>query len=1418
MNILRPWRIRLDRAQEEAKDRRSRQLLAQEITRFRQAAASHQARQRPAEPLARPLPTPEATPAPFAEPEEGRPDLGRLMRAFRPASVPATTLQEEAFRGVPAPAVQERMGGEALRSFGEAAGRMPETERAKLPLIASALQRTRTQPEQFVQDVAQERERAGMGAALSAPNPRLQAMLEALGAAGKPLPPVQPAQALGVPEERRVPMTLLTAGEAQKVSEPLREGTDPLALEQRYIARRTQPVIKRGLMAAGIPEAPASIVATMGSQMLLPSSLVPFVGKGPVALRVVRALTIGAALSGAQEEAFIQEFERRDPELWETLLAMAGGGAAAAGGEMLPELLRGLRRGAGAARRAGTITEAVPEGGVRPTTGAVEGVVPPRVAPEPPTAAPAPAVARETTGFAEAAPEPRPPQMGERPPPQFGTTQRQFMGEQGGMQGRMFTPEETGQVGQIGLEDVVTPAQRGPFDDHLQELRVLRDEMDAALADPATARIKGRRAEARALRDQYDHEIFALEQAQQSGKTADELIADLADESVRGAELQATNEAISTGGPYRAPGPYGSKEYEDWRAYGGAGWRSGGRVKPKPTGVAAADLRVQDEANRDLASRLGKSPEEWSAAEAEAAGMGGGAPLRVDPVPDPETLGRPLTDAEEELRRLGLPLISGGNPIQRLTELIKAAKPVRGQTEALYKQELRRRAGAVAGVIEGATGREGLPKALGQMKGKLPRAAFEAPESLLKPEEIDDLFSTIWRSDVRPFQKVNTAEALDKLLTGQIPTRGEIKLLEDQFGKELAQAILSKRSLGTRAWENFMDAVNLPRAFMSAWDASAPLRQGIVLTIGHPKESLPAMATMFKAMAQDKFARHVDDAIRAGPNFEVMDDAGLYLAPWDSAAATLTSREETFMSALADRIPGIRQSQRGFVTYLNKLRADVADTVLKGWEGTGKTSDDYKSLARFLNHATGRGDLGPMREMGPIINAVFFSPRLLMSRVQLPLDLFTSTPAVRKLVARDLLAFVGTGTTILSLLKLSGAAEVEVDPRSTDFGKIRMGKQRIDFWGGFQPIARYTAQLLTGQRKTRAGDIMSTDRGEVVARFLRSKLAPVPGLAETFRSGKTFAGQDVPLTAGGIKGQAFNTLVPLFVQDLIESAQQEGMIGLARALPGGLGANVLAYETEEEKFRELYVKKYGEELPEGMSPRQADPELAAQAGYPEQSEFQEERGEVTAGEEEKLSDLARIVLRGDPQAMQQFSDELGEFFRYRSGATETLVRQYGLPEREASLVQDYYNLDPRDRRDPDTGQPDYDYFQGQQERILRDLRHSGAAQAAKALDEGTAVTFADEDLQRVYDAQRELKDGLDPYYDTKSEDREAYRQRHAAMDAKLYLLGQVSRVTTAAAQREVRKLSRRLLGTAIEASMGEATSERGGGRRGGGRR
>jgi hypothetical protein len=494
------------------------------------------------------------------------------------------------------------------------------------------------------------------------------------------------------------------------------------------------------------------------------------------------------------------------------------------------------------------------------------------------------------------------------------------------------------------------------------------------------------------------------------------------------------------------------------------------------------------------------------------------------------------------------------SPVSKLTNLIREAKPVRKETELLKGAELRRRAGVVGGIAGQEQGRAGLGAALGSMKGELPRAQFAPVEAGLGKEEIDGLFNSIWSGSKQPFEKVNTATALEGVLTGRLPTRGEIKMLEDTFGPDFASALLSKRTFGQKAWENFVDTLNLPRAVMSSWDASAPLRQAVILTVSRPRQSLAAAGRMFQSLASERVAQGVDEAIANSPYAALKQQSGLYIAPRTSAAATLSSREESFMSSLAHKIPGVRQSERAYITYLNKLRSDTFDAVAKGWEGMDRTPEDYRSLANWLNHTTGRGDLGVLKGSAPILNAAFFSPRLLASRIQIPIDVFTSTPAVRKEIARDLGVSIGTGVTILGLLKASGAADVNLNPQSPDFGKLRMGRQRIDFWGGFQPIARYAATVASGAAEGDKDKVQKT-----LLKFLRSKLAPVPGLGVDIWEGKTMVGEELSADTTTLKDQAFNRLTPLFLQDLKDSIKNEGIVGGLRATPGLLGVGVQAY-------------------------------------------------------------------------------------------------------------------------------------------------------------------------------------------------------------------------------------------------------------------
>ena len=499
--------------------------------------------------------------------------------------------------------------------------------------------------------------------------------------------------------------------------------------------------------------------------------------------------------------------------------------------------------------------------------------------------------------------------------------------------------------------------------------------------------------------------------------------------------------------------------------------------------------------------------------------------------------------------------------VQKLTQLINQAEPLRKITEGLKHEELIKRTGRAAAILNTAEGREAFEKSKAALKGELPKADFAPPELQLTSEDITELYERIKNSDMRYFTQLNTAEALTKLLSGNIPTERELALLEDMYGGELVKAILKKRTAGQKAWDVTLSVLNLPRAVLSSWDLSAPLRQGALLFWGQPKESLPAFKPMVKAFFSTKNAQMTDEIIKSNHYYELSQDAGLYIAPLFEVSARLTSKEEAFMSRFTKYIPLISHSERAYVTYLNKMRMDVFSSYARQWEGTGKTMADYKSLATAINTMSGRGKLGALEGMGPVLNASLFSPRYQMSRIRLPYDFVKATPAVRKMMARNIVAFVAANFAIMALWMLSDDdANVETDPRSTDCGKLKIGNTRLDFWAGFQQYFRAVTQIITGMRKvSTTGKLTEVQRDEVLGSFVRSKLSPVPGFVSDILKGESYVGEELALTTESVKQQAFQRLVPMFIQDLIEAIEDSGITGGLIALPGLFGVGVQTY-------------------------------------------------------------------------------------------------------------------------------------------------------------------------------------------------------------------------------------------------------------------
>ena len=532
------------------------------------------------------------------------------------------------------------------------------------------------------------------------------------------------------------------------------------------------------------------------------------------------------------------------------------------------------------------------------------------------------------------------------------------------------------------------------------------------------------------------------------------------------------------------------------------------------------------------------------------------APEKPKAAPPKEPPKPPITTAAE-------PKQPAEDPIKKLTRLIKEAKPARRETEALKHEEKKQRVARAAGILEGNTGRGAFKKSTSPLAGEYPKAQFDPPESGLTPEDITSLFEKVRTSELRYFEKLNTAGALEKVLLGQIPQEQEIVLLEQMFGEEFAKAILSKRSLWQKGWTLFVDVANLPRSFQTAIDLSGTLRQGGVLAARHPVMASKAFTAEIRAFANKEFARGIDKALKERKYFDLADSSGLYLAPLEGATPQLNEREEAFISRIAGKVPGVGASNRAYVTYLNKLRADVFDYYAAIFEKQGAVQADFDELAKFVNYASGRGDLGKFERSAAALSGILYSPRYQASRLELPTMLFSSSPKVRKIAAENLTVWLGMGITALSLLVAAGA-KVELDPRSSDFGKGRIGNTRFDLFSGYLQYVRNATQMVTGQRKTESGNEEDVNRWDIFTRFLQGKFSPAMSLIVDLLAGKNFLGEKMELTPEVVGREAEKRMVPIFIQDLIEAYEDGGISSAFKALPSVVGVGVQTYGMDTE--------------------------------------------------------------------------------------------------------------------------------------------------------------------------------------------------------------------------------------------------------------
>lgn len=330
------------------------------------------------------------------------------------------------------------------------------------------------------------------------------------------------------------------------------------------------------------------------------------------------------------------------------------------------------------------------------------------------------------------------------------------------------------------------------------------------------------------------------------------------------------------------------------------------------------------------------------------------------------------------------------------------------------------------------------------------------------------------------------------------------------------------------------------KSLKASLDDSALFRQGWKTVFTNPKiwgnNALKSFNDIAKVMGGKDIITATEAEIYSRPN----SMNGLY----NKLKIDIGNLEEAYPTTLPEKIPLFgrlfKASEQAYTAFLYRMRADIADKYIKIAQKTGvDLGDDFqsRSIGRIINSLTGRGDLGSFEKAGKAVNNIFFSPKLLKSHI----DVLTlhyadnlrgqkTSGFARKKAAMNLLKVITGIATILAVAKALDDKSVELDPRSSDFGKIRIGDTRFDVSGGMSSVVVLASRLIAQSSKSSTtGNISKLGTGfgqtsgiDLVENFLENKLSPAASVIKDLFNKSDWQGN--PLTIGG---EISNLLMPL---------------------------------------------------------------------------------------------------------------------------------------------------------------------------------------------------------------------------------------------------------------------------------------------------
>ena len=255
-------------------------------------------------------------------------------------------------------------------------------------------------------------------------------------------------------------------------------------------------------------------------------------------------------------------------------------------------------------------------------------------------------------------------------------------------------------------------------------------------------------------------------------------------------------------------------------------------------------------------------------------------------------------------------------------------------------------------------------------------------------------------------------------------------------------------------------------------------------------------------------------------------------------------------------------------------------SLTEGGRLTYETNPElFEYWARATNELAGDGKLPGkvLQDATPALRAILWTPGLQAARISTLSHRNIIGPGVPKAVryknAKDAGKIYAFFAVVLWLASRTDA-DVEDDPRSSDFAKIRVGYRRFDITGGMGAYMTLLARFLTRQSKSATTGKMTTvspyvfpyrDQFDLLLKFERYKLAPVAGAAVSSVSGVDALGRPTD-----VYKEAFKLFEPLNPSEIYEAAERGGLEEAAiMGIPSTFGVGAAYFGDDDAEALEI---------------------------------------------------------------------------------------------------------------------------------------------------------------------------------------------------------------------------------------------------------